>query len=109
MAIKEVRSPISSTSRSAGGPGSAHSQPLSPGARSAPGRRADQAASEQPAEPTQARVSLGGEEGASLTVTGPEDRTLPRRDSTARGEPQEQRASVSDRTEEGARFEPERD
>jgi hypothetical protein len=105
MAIKEVRSPISSTSRAGGGPGSLQSQQLSPGARSMP--RGDQA-SEQPAEPTQARVSLGGEEGASLTVTGPEDRTIPRRDSTARGEPGEQRSSVSDRME-APRNEPERD
>jgi hypothetical protein len=71
MAIKEVRSPISSTSRSAGGPGSVQSQPLSSGARSHPSARArgDQAPSEHPAEP-QAHISLGGgDERAEVRVT----------------------------------------
>jgi hypothetical protein len=93
MAIKEVRSRISTTSQT---PGPGSSLRLSPGARSMP--RSDQAASAHPAEPTQARVSLGGEQGASAMVTGPEGRR-PVSDSTPMGEANERRSSVSDVTE----------
>ena len=90
--VQEVRSPISSTT-----PGSklASSRPLSPGARSMP--RSDQV-SHEPEQFTQARVSLGGEEGATVHVVGPEQRGDRRRDSTPQGSPQERRSSVSDRT-----------
>jgi|SRR6516162_1483701 hypothetical protein len=103
--VQEVRSPISSTTR---GSKLASAQPLSPGARSHPSAhgRSDQASAEHPAEPTQARVSLGDEEGATVHVTGPEQRTDRRRDSTPQGEPTERRSSVSDRTQDGPINEP---
>jgi hypothetical protein len=104
MAIKEVRSPISSTSKARGGPGTPRE--LSPGARSAPSSRSRGDQAEHPAEP-QAHISLGGgDEPAEVRVTGPEQRTDRRRDSFPAGEPQEHRSSVSDRTEEGPRNEP---
>jgi hypothetical protein len=107
MAIKEVRSRISSSSPRHPGPGSVHE--LSPGARSAPSSRSRGDQAEHPAETqsTQAHISLGGgDEPAEVRVTGPEQRTDRRRDSTPLGEPREQRSSVSDRTEEGPRHEP---
>jgi hypothetical protein len=111
MPIREVKSPISSSFGRGVGPGSSH--PLSPGARSNPSARSrgDQASTLHPAEPT-ARVSLGNaEEGATVTVTGPEGRRPigpreDRRDSYPTGEPQEHRSSVSDVTAEGPRHEP---
>jgi hypothetical protein len=77
MPIREVRSPISSSSNPRGfGPGS--NQPLSPGARSLPGRRADQTHEQQL---PQAHISLGGgDEPAELPVIGPEGRQPLRRD-----------------------------
>jgi hypothetical protein len=105
MPIKEVRSRISSSSPRHPGPASA--QPLSPGARSHPSARArgDQAPSHEPEQPTHARVSLGGDEGATVHVVGPEQRTDRRRDSTPQGEAREQRTSVSDRTQDAPRNE----
>jgi hypothetical protein len=70
MPIKEVCSPINSSSRSRLSPGS--NPPMSPGARSMPGRgRADQ----DPAlQPQKARVSLGNAgEPAEVTVNGPQE------------------------------------
>jgi hypothetical protein len=104
MAIKEVRSRISSSSPRHPGPGSLHE--LSPGARSSPSSRSRGDQAEHPAEP-QAHISLGGgDEPAEVRVTGPEQRTDKRRDSAPLGEPSEQRSSVTDRTEEGPRHEP---
>jgi hypothetical protein len=66
MGITEVRSPASSSSRNSKLSGG---QPLSPGARSMPGRgRADQA----PPQAPHAHISLGGgDEPAELHVIGP--------------------------------------
>jgi hypothetical protein len=71
MPIREVCSPVNSSVRNSKLSGG---QPLSPGARSMPGRRADQ--THEPAqEPTKARVSLGsGGEPAEVTVTGPQEK-----------------------------------
>jgi len=67
MGVSEVVSPISRKGSKVGS-----GQPLSPGARSNPGR-SDQAASAAPPQPSQAKVSLGEERtGASVTVVGPE-------------------------------------
>jgi hypothetical protein len=67
MGISEVRSPASSRYRS-NKVGSG--QPLSPGARSMPGRRADQHEPSQ--SPPKAHVSLG-EGGGEIHVTGPKE------------------------------------
>jgi hypothetical protein len=64
MAIREVRSPTSSgvRTRSGTGPGSMQSQPLSPGARSDPGRgRADQTT-----DPEDRRALFGHDQGATV-------------------------------------------
>jgi hypothetical protein len=61
----EVRSPINSRHRNTGG-----GQPLSPGTRSMPGARGRSDQTSQ--EPPRAHVSLGGgDEPASVTITGP--------------------------------------
>ena len=103
MAIREVKSNISSGSKLIPGPRS-----LSPGARSDPSARSrgDQATSTPPGQP-QAHISLGGgDEPAEVRITGPERREDRRRDSTATGEPREHQSGVTDRTEEGPRHEP---
>jgi hypothetical protein len=67
MPIKEVQSPISSRSR-VGKPAS--NQPLSPGARSNPGRGDQGASPEPPAE--HVRPANRGEEPAEVVTVGPE-------------------------------------
>ena len=67
MGIREVCSPVS---RPGSKVGSVSGQPLSPGARSSPGR-VDAAASTRTL-PSRARVSLGEEnQGASVEIVGP--------------------------------------
>ena len=73
MPIREVCSPINSSSRSRLSPGS--NPPLGPGARSGPGRRADQQEPEQ--SPPKAHVSLG-EGGGEIHVTGPKEMPVER-------------------------------